>query len=73
MDSSANPIATPIPQATEFVSTNEFPSSIDDVVHLNLAKLMRDLGAPRKGYDEVMKWAANSTAMGYNFAGHYGR
>jgi hypothetical protein len=40
----------------EFYDENNFPSGVDDVVHVELADLCRRIKAPLFAYNEILRW-----------------
>jgi hypothetical protein len=51
----------------EFYDENNFPSGVDDVVHVELADLCRQIKAPLFAYNEILQWAQNAKGQGYSF------
>jgi len=56
-----------IDQSHELKEDNSFPSSLDDVVHLELATMCRDGHFPLKTFDDILRWAQRAHLRGYQF------
>jgi hypothetical protein len=52
----------------EFYNDTTFPSGVDDVVHVALASLCHKIKAPQYAYDDILRWAQHSQALGYSFS-----
>ena len=59
-----------IDQSHELKEDNTFPSSVDDVVHLELATICKDGNFPLKTFDEILQWAQRAHLRGYRFPVH---
>jgi hypothetical protein len=59
-----------IDQSHDWKEDNTFPSSVDDVVHLELATICKDGNFPLKTYDEILRWAQRANLRGYRFPVH---
>jgi hypothetical protein len=51
----------------ELRDENSFPSSVEDVVHLELATICRDGYFPLNTYDHILRWAQRAHLQGYRF------
>jgi hypothetical protein len=51
----------------ELKEDTSFPSSVDDVVHLELATMCRDSNIPMKMYDQFLRWGQRAHLRGYRF------
>jgi len=54
-------------QNNMFTSSNDFPSDASDIAHLNLVKILNDIGAPVSAFHTINRWAAESIAQGHEF------
>jgi hypothetical protein len=51
----------------EFYDENNFPSGVDDVVHVELANLCCWIKAPLFAYNKILRWAQNAKGQGCSF------
>jgi hypothetical protein len=42
-------------------------NNTEEVVEVELLKLLKDMRAPLYAYDNIMKWASKATSMGHEF------
>jgi hypothetical protein len=51
----------------EFYEEANFPTGVDDVVHVSLADLCHRIKAPLYAYNKILRWAQDANAQGYSF------
>ena len=57
----------PRQQQFMFTSSDDFPSDASDIAHLNLVKILNDIGAPLSAFHTINRWASESIAQGHEF------